>query len=75
MPTSCRLVRPAGLIGGWFISPSSLPVRAHATFTPSDAGTLVSIHVGDAMGVGVKTGMNEKYNEAVHGVAEAPAAA
>ena len=63
------------LIGGWFISPSSLPVKAQATFAAHDTGTLVSIHVGDAMGVGVKTGMNDKYNQAVHEVAEALAAA
>ena len=63
------------LVGGWFVPASTLPVKAQATFAPSDAGTLVSIHVGDAMGVGVKAGMNGKFTDAVNGIADTLAAA
>lgn len=63
------------LVGGWFVSASTLPVRAQAAFASTDNGTLVTIDVGDAMGVGVKAGMNSKFTEAVNAVADTLAAA
>ena len=63
------------LVGGWFVSSSTLPVRATLSFSPLESGTLVRIHVGDAMGVGVKTGMNDKFTTAVNEIADALAAA
>ncbi len=63
------------LVGGWFVSSSTLPVKATISFTPLEAGTLVRIAVGDAMGVGVKTGMNDKFTTAVNEIADVLAAA
>lgn len=63
------------LIGGWLSPASWLPVRATATFVALDAGTQVNVHVGDAMGVGFKAGMNGKYEKAVNELADALAAA
>lgn len=58
------------LVGGWLSPASWLPVRATATFVALDAGTQVNIQVGDAMGVGIKAGMNSKYEIAVNEIAD-----
>lgn len=62
------------LIGGWLSPASWLPVRASATFVALDTGTQVNVHVGDAMGIGFKAGMNSKYETAVNEIADALAA-
>ncbi|MFK7917280.1 MAG: hypothetical protein AB8G14_04315 [Ilumatobacter sp.] len=62
------------LIGGWLSPASWLPVRAKASFTALDSGTQIELHVGDAMGVGIKSGMNKKYESAVAEIANTLAA-
>jgi hypothetical protein len=51
------------LLGGAFIASTSLPTRTVLTMVESGTGTQVTVTADDAVGFGVKTGMNGKYQQ------------
>ena len=51
------------LIGGAFIAATSLPARTVVTMTPEGGGTAVTVTADDAVGLGLKTGMKDKYEQ------------